>query len=390
MTSIQQSAIRNRPSERIKVLHLITDLDPGGAEIMLFKLLSAINPLAFESLVVSMTGRGLVGRKIEESGVRILSLNMPKGRVSLTGFIKLIKLLQREKPDILLTWMYHANLLGILAGQFSYRFKVVWNIRCSNVEFERYKKLTYWVMKVSAWLSSLPAAIIVNSRKGSEFHTALGYHPKQWEIIYNGFDLERFNIDPSAGKEVRKELEIGNEKLVVGLISRFDPMKDHETFLRAARLLCKKYPDICFLLVGEGVSGENKFFTPYLFDNQLKGRLILLGFREDIPRILNALDISTSSSSGEGFPNIIGESMACGIPCVVTDVGDSAFLIGETGILVPPRDPAALMEGWAELIARKETGRKALGLAARDRISRLFSIEKVTLQYETLFRRVLS
>jgi glycosyltransferase involved in cell wall biosynthesis len=377
-------------SKRTKVVHLITDLDPGGAEIMLFKLISAINPEAFESQVVSMTGTGLVGRKIEQSGVKILYLNMPKGRVSLTGFIKLLKLLKREKPDILQTWMYHANLLGILSGQFFFRSMVVWNIRCSNVEFERYKKLTYWVMKVSAWLSSLPAAIIVNSHKGSEFHTALGYHPKKWEIIFNGFDLTRFTIDPSGGKEVRRKLGIKDEKLIIGLISRFDYMKDHETFLTAARLLCQKYPDVCFLLAGEGVTGENTFFTPYLVDNILKDRLILLGHREDIPQIINALDISTSSSSGEGFPNIIGESMACGIPCVVTDVGDSAFLIGETGILVPPRDPAALVEGWAELIAKKETERKALGLAARDRITRLFSIEKVSGQYEALFRRVVS
>ena len=385
-----KSAIRNRQSTRIKVLHLITDLDPGGAEIMLSKLLSAINPEAFEPLVVSLTGTGLVGKQIEQSGVKILSLNMPKGRVSLKGFLKLIKFLRREKPDILLTWMYHANLLGILSRPFLLHARVVWNIRCSNVEFERYKKLTYWVMKVSAWLSSLPAIIIVNSKKGRESHAALGYHPKKWEIIFNGFDLNRFTIDRSAGKEVRKELGIGDETLVIGLISRFDYMKDHETFLTAAQLLGGKYPDVCFLLAGEEVTAENKFFTPYLHDIKMKDRLILLGFREDIPRILNALDISTSSSSGEGFPNIIGESMACGIPCIVTDVGDSAFLVGETGILVPPRDPAALMEGWAELIAKEETGRQTLGLAARDRISRLFSIEKITQQYETLFRQVLS
>jgi glycosyltransferase involved in cell wall biosynthesis len=219
---------------------------------------------------------------------------------------------------------------------------------------------------------------------------ALGYHPKKWEIIFNGFDLIRFNINPSAGKEIRRELGIEAEKVVIGLISRFDYMKDHETFLSAARLLCQNYPDVFFLLVGEGVTNENEFFAPYLADNQLKGRLILLGYRTDIPRIINALDISTSSSSGEGFPNIIGESMACGIPCVVTDVGDSAFLIGETGISVPPREPAALAEGWAELIAKTETGRKALGVAARDRITRLFSIERVTGQYEALYRRVLA
>ena len=187
----------------MKVLHLITDLDPGGAEIMLFKLISAINPDVFESLVISMTDKGSVGKKIEQSGVKILSLNMPKGRISLTGFFKLLKLLKREKPDILQTWMYHADLLGLITGKLSSVSKVVWNIRCSNVDFSRYNKLTYWVMKVSAWLSSFPAAIIINSHKGREFHMGQGYHPKKWEIIFNGFDLENFKIDPLGKKEMR-------------------------------------------------------------------------------------------------------------------------------------------------------------------------------------------
>jgi glycosyltransferase involved in cell wall biosynthesis len=390
MTIYPQSAIRNPPSKKIKILHLITDLDPGGAEIMLFKLISAINPDAFECLVVSMTDTGLVGKKIGQSGVKIFSLDMPKGRVSPTGFIKLLKLLKREKPDILQTWMYHANLLGIISGKFFFPSKVVWNIRCSNVEFDRYKKMTYWVMKVSAWLSSYPLAIIVNSHKGSEYHKAFGYHPKKWEIIFNGFDVNHFNRDPAAGKELRRELGIEAEKIVIGLISRFDPMKDHETFLAAARILCQNRPEVCFLLAGEGVNPENEFFVPYLADSQLKGRLILLGYREDIPQILNALDISTSSSSGEGFPNIIGESMACGIPCVVTDVGDSSFLIGGTGISVPPRDPTALAEGLENLIAMRESDRWDLGTSARERIFRLFSIERITGQYEELYYRILA
>ena len=388
MTINSQSAIPNLKS-KIKVLHLITDLDPGGAEIMLFKLISALDPETFESLVVSMTGPGVVGKKIEQSGLKMHSLGMSKGRLSLTGLIKWLQLLKREKPDILQTWMYHANLLGILTAKLFFPSKVVWNIRCSNIEFNRYKRLTYWVMKVSAWLSSFPFAIVVNSRKGSDFHTELGYHPKKWEIIFNGFDLTRFNIDPVAREEVRRELGISPEKIVVGLISRFDYMKDHETFLSAARLISQNREDICFLLVGAGVTRENEFFALYLADNQLEDRLILLGYREDIPRIINALDISTSSSVGEGFPNIIGESMACGIPCVVTDVGDSSFLIGETGILVPPRDPRALAEGLEKLIAMKAKDRWTLGASARERIVSLFSIEKITRQYEELYLRIL-
>jgi glycosyltransferase involved in cell wall biosynthesis len=382
--------IRNPQSKKIKILHLITDLDPGGAEMMLFKLISTIDPEAFESVVVSMTAVGSLGKKMEQSGRKVLSLDLPKGRVSPTGFIKLFQILKQEKPDILQTWMYHANLLGFLSNPLFFPSRLVWNIRCSNVEFDRYKRLTYWVMKISAWLSSFPAAIVVNSHTGADLHKDLGYHPKKWEVIYNGFDLNRFNIDPYAGMEIRRDLGLGTEDLIIGLISRFDYMKDHETFFSAARLITSKHPKVCFLLAGEGVNPENKFFAPYLSEDRFRGRLFLLGYREDIPRIINALNISTSSSSGEGFPNIIGESMACGVPCVVTQVGDSAFLIGETGIAVPPRDPTSLAGGWLNLIERKETGRKTLGLAARERIRVFFSIEKVAGQHEALYRQVFS
>jgi glycosyltransferase involved in cell wall biosynthesis len=245
-------------------------------------------------------------------------------------------------------------------------------------------------MKISAWLSSFPTAIIVNSDKGHGFHIDQGYQPKKWEIIFNGFDLENFKIDPLAKKEMRRELGIEEGKILIGLISRFNPIKDHDTFLSAARILNKTNPEVYFLLAGDGITPENAFFTPYLSDEKLKNKMLLLGYREDIPRIINALDISTSSSSGEGFPNIIGESMACGIPCVVTDVGDSAFLIGESGITVPPGDASALAAGWAKLIAMEENGRRALGKAARERIARMFSIEKATGQYEEFYRQILS
>ncbi|MFH0787165.1 MAG: glycosyltransferase [Pseudomonadota bacterium] len=382
--------IINPQSRKIKVLHLITDLDPGGAEIMLFKLLSAMNRDIFDNLVVSMTDIGPIGKKIEKLAVPVWSLKMRRGVPSWKGLKTYWGILARNKPDIIQTWMYHADLLGALAGKNKRTSKLIWNIRCSNMDFSHYRRLTFWVVKLCAWFSSFPDAVIVNSKQGQEHHHELGYHPKRWELIPNGFDLQNFIIDPQARREVRQELGLEENSILIGMIARFDPMKDHQVFLAAATQLVHENTAIFFLLVGEGVTVENSLFRSYLNKDQLGGRLFLLGYRDDVAKLNASLDLATSSSCGEGFPNAIGEAMACGVPCVVTDTGDSAYLVGETGISVPPRDPEALAEGWVRLIDMKETGRKALGMAARERIDRFFSIGKVAAQYEALYRRILS
>lgn len=372
-------------TSKIKILHLITDLDVGGAEIFLHKLLSVIDRDTFDNLVVSMTDIGIIGKKIQKLGFSVSSLGMRKGFPSFKGFKVFSKILKQEKPDIIQTWMYHADLLGVLTARKQKPSKLIWNIRCSNVNFSQYRRLTSWVVKLCVWFSSCPDAVIVNSLEGYKHHLSLGYHPKRWEIIPNGFDSQKFAPDNQARKAVRKELGLTEKSFLIGMIARMDPMKDHPTFLMAAVQLARKYPNVYFILVGEGITDHNPLLKFYLTKDVLANRLFLLGYREDIAKITASLDIATSSSQGEGFSNVIGEAMACGIPCVVTDVGDSAYLVQDTGLVIPPNNPWSMAEAWESLLNLPLSDREELGLKAMKRIKKVFDLHSINKRYEELY-----
>jgi glycosyltransferase involved in cell wall biosynthesis len=228
--------------------------------------------------------------------------------------------------------------------------------------------------------------VVVNSATGQAFHTQIGYHPREWVLIPNGIDDQQFRPDAVARRSVRQELGLEPEALLIGLIARFDPMKDHTTFLQAARLLLDSHPQTHFLLCGAEVTPENLQLSCQIETGHLQERVHLLGLRRDITRITAALDVATLSSSfGEGFSNVVGEAMACEVPCVVTDVGDSAQVVGDTGIVVPPKDPQALADGWRKLIEMGVEGRQRLGRAAREWIQQEYSLESVVTQYENLY-----
>jgi len=373
---------------KVKILHLITGLNPGGAEFMLYRLLQTTDQACFENVVVSMLDCGVIGTKIEALGFPVLSLGMRRGFPSLRGFWCLWKIMVQQKPDVLHSWMYHANLLGLLVAKSLGFSRIIWNIPGAYMDFSQYRRLTSLVVKVGAWVSSWPKAIITTSNKGREFHVQLGYHPKKWEIIPNGFNLNTFQVDPQARKKIREELNITENQKIIGCIARFDPMKDYQTLLTAARDLAQKRQDICFLLVGDGVTEDNNFFKPFLASECLQGRLLLKGHRENIPQIMAALDIATMSSYGEGFPLVVGEAMACGVPCVVTDAGDSALIVGDTGIVVPTKNPLALATAWDHLLNLPDQERVALGKRARARIEEYFELGTITQKYESFFKKV--
>lgn len=372
--------------DSIRILHLITGLDPGGAQSTLYRLVSRIDHQRFHNVVVVMTNVGSVGDKILATGIPVYSLRMRRGIPSLSAVYRLNHILKRERPHIIQTWLYHADLLGLLVAQLSRMKCVAWNVRCSNMDMRQYSRLSSWSVHLCAKLSWLPAVVVVNSEAGRLFHSTLGYRPRRWAVIPNGFDLEQFAPDAQIRMQVRNELGIPQQAILIGLVARLDPMKDHTTFFCAAGKLGRTDPSVQFLLVGEGIIPTTTMLSQLVSQEGLKGRVHLLGSRSDIPRLIAALDIASSSSSyGEGFPNVVGEAMACGVPCVVTDVGDSAKIVGETGIVVPPRSPELLAEGWRKLIEMGPEGRQRLGYAARERIRQNYSIESVVSQYENLY-----
>ena len=329
-------------------------------------------------------------------GVPVYSLNMPRGRATAHGLVKLWRLLRMMRPRILQTWLYHGDLLGLIFGKLASIRNICWNIRCSYMDWERYRFSTKWAVKMCSYLSSFPQAIITNSLEARKFHVGLGYKAKRWKVIPNGFDLERFKPDREAKPRLLNELGISaqfkgeeNNTILIGFIARHDPMKDHPTFFKAASELIQERGNVHFILSGNGIKPENRSIAMQIPDIW-KNHFHLLGEREDIEKITAALDIASLVSHGEGFPNVICEAMACEVPCVTTDVGDAAFIVNNTGYVVPPSDSKALAGAWKALIDLGSDGRRELGLSARNRVITHFELPKVVKDYEDFYRSLCS
>lgn len=341
----------------------------------------------YENRVVSLTTIGPVGETIRDLGVQVQALSMKKGMPDPRGAVKLARIIRRFQPDIIQCWMYHANLLGLAV---SHRRRLVWNIRCTDMDLARYGMVYRWTVRAGALFSSIPDAIVVNSQAGRDFHASLGYSPRKWDVIANGFDTTMYRPDASSGQYIRARFAIPENAPVIGLVNRYDPMKDHATFFRAASLLSQNNSAVHFVLAGRGVIEGSPEISPHQGTMKKIRNIHLMGHRDDIPRVLNALDIAASSSISEGLPNAIGEAMATGVPCVVTDAGDSALLVGDTGIVVPKRDPEALCAAWQRLLDAGADFRETMGERARKRIMEHYSLQAMIRRYEDLYRNLTS
>ncbi len=371
----------------MKVLHIITGLSMGGAEMMLLKILKASDKTKFEPLVISLTDSGEIGSRIEELGVPVIALGMSSGLSGLFSIFRLVSQIKKASPNLIQTWMYHADLLGGFASRLAGYRNIVWNIRNSNLDPSKTKLHTRLTVKVCALLSHwIPEKIISNSSMSAQIHQQAGYQKDKFTIIPNGFDLQEFSSNKKTRESVRKELGFDDDTCLIGLVARFDPQKDHKGFVDAAALLKCKINNVYFLLIGKDIDSDNQQLNNWIKSLGLTDSFHLLGLRSDISRITAALDLATSSSSyGEAFPNVIGEAMACGVPCVATNVGDSGLIIGTTGKVVPPDNPQALADAWESLLLKSDVERHELGLLARKRIEENFSIEAITRQYEHLY-----
>jgi glycosyltransferase involved in cell wall biosynthesis len=391
MANRDGSGLGNECGKRIAVVHVITELNVGGAERMLEKLVLRMDRKKFSNHVVSMTDVGSVGERIAHGGIPVCGLGMKRGRPGLGGATRLARLLKTASPDIVQTWLYHADLLGLIIGRMAGVKRVIWGIRCSNMNFHNYGRLTGLTVRINAMLSSLTDAIVVNSEAGKEVHRRLGFASDKMETIPNGFDVQKYAPDESERRRILLELNLPSNVILIGLVARWDPMKDQTTFLKAASVVARRNDTVHFVMVGLGMEESNESIACHTTRGVLRDRVHLLGMRKDISGITAALDIACSSSAyGEGCPNSIGEAMACGVPCVVTDVGDSARIVGDTGRVVPPQDPAALVNAWSDLIALGREGRRRLGMAGRRRIEEHFEISRIVAAYERLYALVVN
>lgn len=356
--------------------------------MMLYKLLAGIDRTRYDSTVISlMSSDTRIAHYIEDLDVEVFTLNMRQHSVSMFAVIRLIKLIRRLQPDIIQGWMYHGNFAASIGRLLAFeRVPVLWNVRQSMHGLSYEKKSSALIIRICAILSSTVEKIVYNTIRGAQQHENIGYSSKRKTVIPNGFDCNRFSPSKAAREKLHKDLNIKEDDLIIGAVGRFHPQKDHANFMRAAGILVGLYDNVHFVLVGRDVDSKNAVLEKLSSDNGLVGKVHLLGERKDMPEITAGLDIATSASLfGEGFPNAIGEAMACGVPCVVTDVGDSAMIVGDTGVSVAPGDASALVSGWKTLLDSGLDERARLGREARKRVHENYRLELVVNQYESLY-----
>jgi glycosyltransferase involved in cell wall biosynthesis len=371
--------------ERAVILHIITGLTVGGAERMLEKL--ATFPSASRHVVVSLSDLGPIGEAMKCSGVEVYALEMA-GPLSVGRGIRRLRAIARTlRPTAVQGWMTHGNLIASLLWLTGLgKAALFWGVRQSvnfTGERRRTKLLTYF----SIILARTPDAIVYNSQVGARQHEAIGYPPAKRRVIPNGFDLEKYRPSPRERAATRSRLDVAEGNLLVGIIARVHPVKNHRGFLEAAAMLAPEYPEARFLLAGRGVDMAHKLFASMVAEAGIDpARLILLDELADVASVMRCLDIAANVSVAESFPNVVGEALACGVPCVVTPVGDSEFLVGDAGIVCKGVDGPAIADAIRLLIEEGPVGRAARSARGVERVRELFSLPVVVAEFSRLYR----
>jgi glycosyltransferase involved in cell wall biosynthesis len=367
-----------------RIVHIITGLNNGGAEMMLYKLLQNSDRHNHEFSVISMLDKGVMGERIEKLGIPVYCLNLNKSK-NLPAALIITKRLCRD-ADTIQTWMYHANLWAFLVNLFL-RKRIVWGIRHGPLDPSVDKLSTIRIAKLCGKLSSHVAKIVYCAENAREFHEEnYKYNNKNGVVIPNGFELDKYKKNKNAGMLFRNSLGIDQDKTLIAFVGRYHAVKGYENFCKALKIVNETQKDrYIVLFAGTGATDDNTELNRLILENDLKCSTICLGRRDDIPALLSAADLFVSSSYLEGFSNAIGEAMACEVPCVVTDVGDSAYLINDTGIVVESNEPAILAKGILQMLNKTKEERSILGEKARLRVMEYFDINSIVKEYEKLY-----
>jgi glycosyltransferase involved in cell wall biosynthesis len=373
-------------------VHVIVGLNVGGAELMLRRLIHSqrVQRLGLEHHVISLTTVGEIGAQMQAAGFSVSAMGVRSVWQTPLAFLRLVRLLSHLRPDVVQTWMYHADLLGGFAARLAGCRNVIWGIRTTEIAKGGFRAtaLVRWLCaRLSCWV---PHTIVCAARAAQLRHARLGYCTARMVVIPNGFDLARLQASAAEVAAMRQTCGFGPEALVVGTLGRFNVVKDQLNFVRAAGLLAPDYPSARFLLVGRGCDAANSELTSWIAATGFAQRFVLLGERSDAPVCLAAMDVFALPSRTEGFPNVLAEAMAMGRPCVTTDVGDAASVLGGCGILVPAEDSPALAQGMARLLSLSQQERVAIGESAQQRIAKEFSMERCAQLFADVYADVLN
>lgn len=373
----------------MKIIHVIIGLNVGGAELMLKRLLESHATMPeFEHSVISLTDLGAIGPQLTALSVPVTTLGMRNALDIPRVLYRLTRILRVARPDIVQSWMYHADLLGGLAARIAGVGRVIWGVRTTDLG-KGGKKATILIRKICALLSgTLPEAIVCAAEASRRAHVSVGYNNERMVVIPNGFDVSRLNASQEQREAIRSAADINHDEVVIGSLGRFNPVKDHANFIAAAALLCAKHSELKFLLVGRDLEPGNAALMRLISATGHAERFVLLGERQDVAACLKAMDIFCLHSRTEGFPNVLGEAMAMGLPCVTTDVGDAAYLLNGNGVVVPSQDSQALAKGIEEVLDLGAEERSALGQSARIRIYSNFTIARASENFIRLYKTV--
>ena len=371
-----------------RLLFISTGLGIGGAEISLLNLLQHLDRDCFELHVVSLNGRGPIGERIERLGIATTAFDFKRHPVR--GLLGLHALVRRLRPHLVQTWMYHADLLGGIVARLAGVRAVVWGIRHSTLDPQSSRRSTRWIAKACAAISgTVPRAAVSCSALARDVHQVLGYRPARFEVIVNGFDLAQLRPDAGSREPVRAELGLPPSSPLVLHVARYHPDKNHLGLVHAIGLVHRQRHDVQFALVGQGVERGNAELDAAIDAAGIDAVVHRLGVRDDIARLMAAADTAVLSSISEAFPRVLGEALACGLPCVATDVGDCRAVVGDCGRIVPAKDSAALAAAVLDVLGSTPQQRAQLQQCARQRSVRLFDIRAVANRYAALYLQLI-
>jgi glycosyltransferase involved in cell wall biosynthesis len=375
----------------MKILHITTTVGTGGAERMLLNVVTEGQKYGIRHGVVALRRDGMLAEPLREAGARVWNCGLQAGHASLYAAREIRKALITFAPDIVQGWMYHGNLAACLARTLGGALPpFIWGIHHTVDDINNEKRMTRGLIRLGAYLSRWPRKIVYVSRASHRQHRELGYHDERATIIPNGFDCRRFHPRAGAREELRRTLGLSSDTIVLGKVAVVRPMKDHANLLKACALLKGRAVPFHLVLIGRRASEDNLELMRLIEQTGVGDRISLLGERHDMPGLIGGLDVLVVSSAwGESFPIVLGEAMASGVPCVTTDLGDSAWIVGDAGIVVPPRDPEALAEGMARLITTDPETRRQLGMRARTRIAQNFGLSSAIERYHDLYREIM-
>jgi len=371
----------------VRVVHIIIGLNVGGAELMLKRLIDSHNTNnSIKHFVISLTNMGPVGRQLMDTGIAVYSLGITNLINVPFAFFELRNLLVKIKPDIVQTWMYHADFFGGIVAKSIGCDNILWNVRSTNIH-KGGSKITIVIRKICAKLSNyIPRKIICAAEASRIEHEKVGYAKNKMVVIPNGFKHKTAVNKYFSKIDFRASVGLQKGHAVVLSVGRFSEVKDHKTFINAADLVAEIIPNVQFLMVGRGVTRENHNLMRMLKEVKNPDIFVLLGERDDVTDLMLASDIFCMHSKTEGFPNVLGEAMLCGLPCVSTDVGDAKYLLNNSSWIVQPSDPNELAHKLYQLLSLPESERVFLGKIAAKRIRMEFSIDKMSDDYLKLYK----